>query len=310
MIQSELFIPAALEYKEKGLRQLQELDFEAAVENLAIAKEIDPYLADLDFLVALGEFARQHGIKPRSSPAKLAAFWRESRQAKADGDLSDMACQYLLQLIARRLLEIGQFTSTGFCAEKETVLHRGVLHIALKEWQQAHRELLNLVTAKGGEALALHWGYLGDAAYALRRWKDANMAYVCALFGNPQEIDAQMLQHPGLHEILQTLTRETGDANLARALWPIHAWMKNAVQIPAGNTFLLPLVRKQRSLLGSELLLEPKQRFRQFSLCLYIDQSGLHGEIQFDARQEMQNLDAELFSSCLREIERRTQQRS
>jgi hypothetical protein len=65
------------------------------------------------------------------------------------------------------------------------------------------------------------------------------------------------------------------------------------------------VARQQRSILGSELMLEPEQSARQFSLCLYIDQSDLHNEIQFDARHEMKKLEPELFADYLREIEKR-----
>jgi hypothetical protein len=305
MFQSELFIPAALEYKEKGLRQLDEFDFKSAAESFAIAKEIDPYLADLDFLLLLAEYGRDHGVKPKTSAANLATLWHAAQQNFAEGDLPQAAHRHLQQLLARHLLQTGQFTPAGFCGEKEKILHRGVLHTALNQWQEAHQTLLNLVTAAREQALPLHWGYLGDAAHVLRRWKDANMAYVCALFGDPDEIDLLTLQHAELREVLETVRREVDDESLARALWPVHAWMKAAVQIPRGNTFLLPLVQKQRSLIGSELMLEPAQRARQFSLCLYIDQSGLQGEIQFDARAEMKNLEPEMFSRYLQEIERR-----
>jgi hypothetical protein len=305
MFQSELFIPAALEYKETGLRQLEAFDFKAAAENFAIAKEIDPYLADLDFLILLGEYGRDHGVKPKTSAANLAALWHRARKDFDEGDLPLAAHRHLQQLLARRLLQTGQFTPAGFGGEKEKVLHRGVLHAALNQWQEAHQTLLNLVTEQRERALPLHWGYLGDAAHVLRRWKDANMAYVCALFGDPDEIDLQTLQHAELREILEAVRREVDDESLARALWPFHAWMKGAVQIPRGNIFLLPLVQKQRSILGSELMLEPAQRARQFSLCLYVDQSGLHGEIQFDAREEMKSLEPEWFSRYLQELERR-----
>jgi hypothetical protein len=86
--------------------------------------------------------------------------------------------------------------------------------------------------------------------------------------------------------------------------------MKNILQIPAGNNFLLQQVRQQRSILGSELMLEPEQRVRQFSFCLYIDQSGLQSEIQFDARHEMKQLEPELFGLYLREVEMRTKSKS
>ncbi len=308
MFQSELFIPAALEYKEKGLRQLEAFDFKAAAESFAIAKEIDPYLADLDFLILLGEYGRDHGVKPKTPVAVLAALWHRAKKDFDEGDLPLAAHRHLQQLLARRLLQIGQFTPAGFCGEKEKILHRGVLHAALNQWQEAHQALLNLVTEVREQALPLHWGYLGDAAHVLRRWKDANMAYVCALFGDPHEIDLHTLQHAELREVLEAVKREAHDENLARALWPVHAWTKGVVQIPRGNTFLLPLVQKQRSLIGSELMLEPAQRARQFSLCLYIDQSGLQGEIQFDARAEMRNLEPERFSRYLQEVERRAAQ--
>jgi hypothetical protein len=308
MFQSELFIPAALEHKETGLRQLDEFDFKAAAESFAIAKEIDPYLADLDFLILLGEYGRDHGVKPKTPAAALTALWHRARKDFDEGDLPLAAHRHLQQLLARRILQIGQFTPAGFCGEKEKILHRGVLHAALNEWQEAHQTLLNLVTEAREQALPLHWGCLGDAAHLLRRWKDANMAYVGALFSDPFEIDLQMLQHAEMREVLETLRREVDEESLARALWPFHVWMKGIVQIPRGNTFLLPLVQKQRSIIGSELMLEPARRARQFSLCLYIDQSGLQGEIQFDAREEMKNLAPENFSLYLQEIERRAAQ--
>jgi len=239
LLQNDLFNSAALDHKENGLRKLDELNFTAALDHFTIAKEIDPYLADLDFLVALAEFAREHGIKPQASSAKLAAFWQAAQQAHQNEDLSLAAYQHLVQIIARRLLQIGQFTPDGFCGEKEEILHRGVLHIVLQDWQDAHRELLNLATSRREKTRPVHWGYLGDAAYMLKRWKDANMAYVCALFGDPLEVDQLRLQHPELKKLLQVLQHEIDGERLACAVWPVHAWMKNILQIPTGNTFLL-----------------------------------------------------------------------
>lgn len=309
-IQSELFIAPALEHKDEGLQQLEALNFAAARDHFTIAKEIDPGLADLDLLVALSEYAHRRGVKPQASPAKLVEHWHAAQQSFQNGDLPWAACQYLLQLVARRLFRLGQFTPEGFCIEKDEILHRGVLHIVLQQWQAAHRELLNLVTIRRDETSALHWGYLGDAACKLKRWKDANVAYVCALFSDPLALDHRRLQHPELKVLLLSLKNEIGDERLACAIWPVHAWMRNILQIPTGNNFLLALERKQRSILGSELMLEPEQRARQFSLCLYIDQSGLHGEIQFDVRDEMKKLEPELFAGYLREIERRAKQKS
>jgi len=309
LLQNDLFNSAALDHKENGLRKLDELNFTAALGHFTIAREIDPYLADRDFLVALAEFAREHGIKPQTASAKLVAFWHAAQQAFQNEDLSLAAFRHLAPIIARRLLQIGQFTPDGFCGEKEEVLHRGVLNVVLNDWQDAHRELLNLATGRREKTRPIHWGYLGDAAHVLKRWKDANMAYVCALFGDPFEVDQLRLQHPDLKKLLQVLKYENDSGRLACALWPVQAWMKNILQIPTGNTFLLQHVRQQRSILGSELILEPAPRARQFSRCLYIDQSGLQNEIQFDARHEMKQLEPELFAEYLREIENRRKQR-
>lgn len=305
LLQNDLFNSAALDHKESGLQKLTELNFTAALDHFGFAKEIDPYLADLGFLIALAEFAREHGIKPQAAPVKLTAFWHATQRAYQNDGLPFAAYRQLLHIIATRLLQTGQFTADGFCGEKEEILHRGVLHSVRQDWQEAHRELLNLATSAREKMHPRHWGYLGDAAHMLKRWKDANMAYVCALFGEPFAVDHVRLQHAALRQLLQTLKYENDCERLACALWPVQAWIKDILQIPTGNTFLLQQVRQQRSILGSELMLEPEQRVRQFSLCLYIDQSGLQNEIQFDARQEMKQLEPELFAEYLREVEKR-----
>lgn len=142
MFQSELFILAALEYKEKGLRQLEGFDFKSAAESFAIAKEIDSYLADLDFLILLGEYGRDHGVKPKTPAANLTALWSRAKKDFDEGDLPLAAHRHLQQLLARRLLQIAQFTPAGFCGEKEKILHRGVLHGEIQF--DAREEMRNL----------------------------------------------------------------------------------------------------------------------------------------------------------------------
>jgi hypothetical protein len=222
-MQNDLFNSAALDHKENGLRKLDELDFTAARDHFTIAKEVDPYLADLDFLLAATEFARQHGLKPQAASAKLVACWQAAQQAHQHDDLPLAAHRQLAQIIARRLLQIGQFTPQGFCHDKDEILHRGVLHAVLEGWPAAHRELLNLVTSSREKTRPVHWGYLGDAAHVLKRWKDANMAYICALFGDPFEVDQLRLQNPELKKLLQNLKYENDGERLAVALWPVQA---------------------------------------------------------------------------------------
>lgn len=294
----------AIEHKERALTQLDAFEFDQAWDSLEVAKEIDPYLADLEVLAATCQFARYAGAHARMSVTKAAELWHLTNEAYYAGTLPAAAAMQMRQLLARRLLT-GRFTETLFAGAAEKILHRGVCHLALAHWQEAHRDLLDLATAHPDLARAVHWGYLGDAAYALKRWKDANLAYIRLLFTEAYEVDLLSLQHVNLRKILNRLSLENDDEVSLKGLWPFYAWRDNAIEIPAGNTFLLALAKRSRSLLGGKLMLERKDALQQFMLCLYIDQSQLQKEIAFDVRVEMQGLEPELFAEYLAEVERR-----
>ncbi|MDZ7266788.1 MAG: hypothetical protein ONB48_06610 [candidate division KSB1 bacterium] len=302
-MQANLF-SNALEHKERALAHLDKFELKQAWECLEIAREIDPYLADLDLLAAVCQFARYANAHPRMSAQEAAAVWHAASLALQAGSLGAVAVRLLRQLLARRLLQ-GRFTATLFCAGGEKILHRGVCHLVLGQWQEAHRDLLDLVAVHPGLALPVHWGYLGDAAHALKLWKDANLAYLRLLFSDPHQADVLTLQHPGLRNMLTRLLQETGEETEARGRWPFYAWWEDVIHIPAGGKFLLPLVAQARSVLGGTLLLERKAVLQQFMLCLYVDQAQLQERISFDVRLEMQRLDADLFAGYLAEVRRR-----
>lgn len=294
----------AIEHKERALTQLDAFEFDQAWDSLEVAREIDPYLADLDVLAAICQFARYAGAHAKMSAAKVSELWRLTNEAHHAGSLPAATAMQVRQLLARRLLA-GHFTETLFVSATEKILHRGVCHLVLTQWQEAHRDLLDLVTTHPNLARAVHWGYLGDAAYALKRWKDANLAYIRLLFTEAYEADLLSLQHVNLRQILRRLSLENDDAVTVKGLWPFYAWRDNVLEIPAGNTFLLALAKRSRSMLGGKLMLERKDALQQFMLCLYIDQSQLQKEIAFDVRAEMQGLEPELFAEYLAEVERR-----
>jgi hypothetical protein len=146
------------------------------------------------------------------------------------------------------------------------------------------------------------WGYFGDACHLLKRHDESNSGYVRALFMDPQRVDIAMLKSPELRQIYEDLASRRGD-EVARALLPIESWLRGVLSIPRNNTYLAKFIQQQRFDHSSELLLYPAQRYHQFALCLYIDRSGLHGDIDFDARIEMQRLDAELFRRYLHNLD-------
>jgi hypothetical protein len=302
-MQAQLFSPA-LDYKERALQHMLALEWADAFESLKIAFDLDPYLADLELLSRLCEFAQQEGERFKASSQKAVWLWFAADEALLQNELNEAEAKSLRRTLARHLLMKSASKGETFAAKDKT-LPAGLCHLVLENWQAAHDELLNWVTQHAEAVTPRDWAYLGDAATGLKLWNEANLAYVRALFLDPHAIDRLTLKHAQLATALQRLEMRHEDQVLARSLWPFDAWRRQIIQIPPGNTFLLPAVQKQRSLLGSELMLESKQRLQQFVLCLYIDQARLQERISFNVREEMMGLEPDLFRQYLAEVEER-----
>jgi len=302
-MQAHLFSPA-IDYKEQALEQMVAFEWAEAFASLKIAHDLDPYLADLELLAKLCDFAQQESMSFKSTTQKAVWLWHAANEALQQNHLNEAEVLSLRRILARHLLSKASNKGEMFSVKDKT-LARGVCHLALENWQAAHGDLLNWVTTHTEEVTPREWGYLGDAAYALKLWNDANLAYARVLFLDPFAVDLFTFKHAQLLITLQRLQMRYEDETLARALWPFDAWRRQILQIPRGNTFLLPVVQRQRSLLGSELMLERKQALQQFMLCLYIDQAKLQERISFNVREEMLGLEPELFRQYLAEIEAR-----
>ncbi|MGH7494701.1 MAG: hypothetical protein ACREOO_20205 [bacterium] len=302
-MQASLFSPA-IDFKEQALLHFSRFEVRQALACLEKAKSIDPYLADLDWLINLGELEQGFGAQARMSAAQTARLWRAGDELWKAGKIEVVAINLLRTHIAQRLLA-GKFTPAGFCSPEEKNLHCGICHLVLRNWQAAFQNLLHLVTEHQELTLPVHWAYFADAAYALRRWPEASLGYARALLAEPEAVDELTLMHAGLRGILQRLRFKGGNEKLARALWPFESWRQEVLEVPRGRTFLFSDLQHRRSVLGSELMLEREQRLRQFCLCLYVDQANLHDQINFDARAEMKALEPHLFTEYLAEVTRR-----
>ena len=298
------FFSAAIDYKEQALQHMSALEWAEAFASLKIAHDLDPYLADLELLSRLCEFGEREGERFKAAQQKAVWIWHAADEALLTGELNEAEVMNLRRLLAQHLLMKSTNKIEVFNA-KEKTLPRGVCHLILENWQNAHDGLLNWVTQNAEQVSPRDWAYLGDAASALKLWPEANLAYVRALFLDPLAIDRLTFKHAQLTVALQRLEMRHEEPRLARMLWPFDAWRRQIIQIPSGNTFLLPVVQRQRSLLGSELMLERKQTLRQFMLCLYVDQAKLQGRIDFNVREEMMGLEPELFRQYLAELEAR-----
>lgn len=293
--QIELF-SAAIAHKQKALEALQRFAFRKAKTQLEIAREIDPYLADLATLLQATKWLLNRGVHAKSKPPGLLKAWH--RVEKARTALPCAVHAIVEPLICELMVQCLPPDYTDFIDPKEKTLHIGYCYVALNRFEEAHEKLLDYLTAHAAESHPRLWGYFGDAAYKLNRRDESNSGYLRALFIDAQSVDMARLRHPGLQRIYRDLRRRHIQET-ARALMPIRCWLEKVLHIPQGNTLLARVIRKQRFDHSAKLLLYPAERYHQFALCLYIDQSGLHGEIDFDARTEMQRLDTALFRRYL-----------
>ncbi|NIR49042.1 hypothetical protein GWO43_11375 [candidate division KSB1 bacterium] len=302
MAQINLFTPAII-HKEKALTALQRLALKEAQEQLQTAREIDPSLADLEMLTHTVDFLRKVGVHSKTRPPGLVRAWRRLREAK-DSTPSRTMYAILETTLCRRILERLPDDYNDYVHPSSGGLHIGYCHLVLQNAEAAHKKLLDYLTAHAEESHPLLWGYFGDAGYLLNRSDESNSGYLRALFMDPQAVDLAMLKQPQIRTIYDELC-EQHDDDLARALLPSEAWLQGVLHIPPGNTYLAKFIQRRRFDLSAELLLYPTQRSHQFALCLYVDQSGLHGDIDFNAREEMQRLDGELFRRYLAVLESR-----
>ncbi len=295
-----LFTPA-IEHKQQALDAIKQFSFPEAKNHLEIAKEIDPYLADLNTLARAVDFLLNLGIHQETEPTGLAQAWEKVKNARTT---QARAMNNIMESwLCERIVE---FLPQDFCDyvdTKQSTLHIGYCYLILNRPEEAHKKLLNYLTSRSDEIHPRLWGYYGDAAYKLNSHKDSNSGYLRALFMDVQSVDLDSLHHPQIRKIYSELCRQHPEET-ARALLPINSWFRGILHIPGGNTWLSRIVQLQRFALAPEMQLSPTQRYQQFALCLYIDQSGQQGDIDFNARVEMQRLDAELFQQYLEVVKK------
>ncbi len=293
--QIDLFT-AAIGHKQKALKELHRLALTRARTELETAQEIDPYLADLKTLLEATEFLLTLGIHPKTRSSGLTRAWQKVQEVRSA--LPRAVHSVAETLICERAITCLPPDYSDFVDPERKILHIGYCYLVLNRFEEAHKTLLDYLTAHPEESHPELWGYFGDASYQLKRHKEWNGGYLRALFMDAQMVDMERIQHPELKRIFEELRRQHPEET-ARALLPIYSCLEGVLHIPRGNTWLAWTIRKQRFGHGTELLLYPAQRYHQFALCLYIDQSGSGDDIDFDARAEMQRLDAELFHEYL-----------
>ncbi|MFQ5649518.1 MAG: hypothetical protein ACE5IY_06210 [bacterium] len=291
---------AAVEHKQKALDYLQHFSLAQARAELEAAQNIDPYLADIKTLQQAVDTLLEQGINADSEVSTLAGVWEALRgrgpslTRTVRTIVERLICQQIVRLVAAEYCDF-------VVPEKET-LHIGYCCLVLERPQDAHRVLLEYLTAHPESLHARLWGYFGDAATLLQYDEEANTGYLHALFVDVQAVDMEFLQSPELRRVYKMLRREHDDL-VSRALLPIHAWLERVLTIPKGKTVLSQRFQGQRQQYGSELPVDAVQRYQRFARCLYLDQSCMPGKIDVEARLEMKRLDGVLFQRYLRRLQ-------
>jgi tetratricopeptide (TPR) repeat protein len=179
-------------------------------------------------------------------------------------------------------------------------LHVGCCYLALGDYKLAHKTLLDSLTSTHQYRSDL-WGYLGDVCNKLRRWQEANMAYLCALIIDPQKVDFFRLKNPQLVESYRELLKDYSETDV-RALLFTHCWLENILSIPIGNTRLARFSLELENKFKEELPRDSADRYHRFAVYLCIDQSQLHGVVNIQAREQMVELAPELFKRYMTKL--------
>jgi len=180
--------------------------------------------------------------------------------------------------------------------DAEERVHRGVLLLVLRRFQEAHALI--------GASLAAHderadlWAAFGDACAALERLDEANAAFVRALVLSARDVDLFRLRHAPLSALYRDLVAQQGEP-CARELLLVHAWLAGALTIPPENGWLDRHLSRLHLAAALRPGAPPEQRLRRFALLFYLDRSHASGHYDEAEREELQSLEPELFARVL-----------
>lgn len=300
VLQGYLFSPA-VEWEELGEKEIKRFNFAAAVERLEDAKELDPYLANTDFLLNIARECIAAGLDAGSDVAALLDYWRKLQDEQRTAGGSSKRLSYLLALLAGRLLQIFPFDSRGEATAGREFFHMAACLIHLKRFGEALKWLVPLADAKQWALPARYWGYLGDAFMAENNTRQANHAYLRMLAAEPSAVDWATFQGTHLQQVFQRLAAEH-PVEYAYALWPYHAWTANAIEIPPENVYLPELLTTTLQRHPHSEARDENEKLRLFTLMVFAEQSQQSAPVDADRRERMQALHAPLFADYMQRV--------
>lgn len=293
--------------QEAGINRMYRFEFDAALEQLQIARELNPEIPNNRFYCEIGVFCQAKGLTASTPATDIAALWEAHYAEQSNCGETTPRLRFLFELFSRRLLELNAFDADGYLPGRTGVLHISACLVHAKEEKAAYQKLLDLLTADGAPPAARFWGYFGDVCMALKKQREANLGYLHLLATDPSDVDWSTFRHSDLRALFMRL-RSEHDVQYAYCCWPFYAWSRGLVEIPENSSYIKGLVEQHRVGVASEPDLLPAERAQRFCLLVFYEQSMYPASPDVELRQRMQRLDGRLFREYL-ELCRRRQRR-
>lgn len=290
--QRQLF-PEAFDVEADALDALGELDCVRGLAAIRRARAADPDLANLDAieaaLVWLGE-----SLEPGRADATAAA---RAFLARPRAQLSPGAAQFADRALARFGLRRAQ---DGFL-DGDRLVPRGALLLVEDRPAAAQRELTALIGEHPARADIL--GYAADAAWLVDRADLAHERMTRALLLDPSRVDLERQRRPDLAALWREL-RAAYPEPLARARLFPEAWLRGLLSIPPGNAWLDTDLSRAAALARGRDKSSEEARLRRFALLLYRDRTRPRGTVSLEEREELAELEPELFRRMIERVRR------
>ncbi len=293
------FFSEAIPLVEEALGQLQRFEFDACLNLLQQAQEIDPTVANAEYYREIALWCREGGLTAHSTAQEIVEIWQELKHQMTEVGGAGVAIREKCKLFAQRLRILDDFDRDGCVADCDYFLHEGACALHDDKFQAAYDLLLDALQTQVDTIPARYWGYFGDAATALHKLPEANTAYVKLLANDPFELDWTTLKNKNLRAVFSEIAgAETVEAAYGKL--PYFAWVNEAIYLPERNTFIPEILRRYAD--HPESFAELPRARKTYIFALYAFDEQLHKKrpVDLERRKVMHNLAPDLFTHYLR----------
>jgi tetratricopeptide (TPR) repeat protein len=294
---------SAIDQKELAISALKKSEFLKARDYFTEAFEIDPSLAELgSYLNACNFLIKNLNPADLNDLKSLSEGLSKIREFFIAGEMNRFTFNLVEQLLCKKIINLLPADFNDFITESANSVHISYCYLALSDFKTAREKLLPFLETPERLNSKL-WGYLGDATWQLGWTGEAEKAYMHAFFIDPGQADFLKLVHPGILKIIAQLKKTGLSSEIISFRIPIECWLSGFFRIPKGENLI---VYHAQQTLKQELkspAINSALNYHYFALWLYLDQAGVLPPTDFQAREQMQQLDPDLFERYLNRID-------